>query len=104
MLVPDQFRAVDAPHLFPGAPLVVKDAAFPHKELCQLLQGLLREAVLLPVHLVVAQAHGEGVDLLRRQFPPALFVDEGQILPAHAAAPVYPGLFDYIHARSPSSV
>ena len=72
--------AVDAGHLFPGAPPVVKDAALAHEEGGQLLQRLPGEALPVPVHPVVAQAHREGVDLLCRQRTAALGMDEGQIL------------------------
>ena len=44
---------------------MVKDAAPSHEQPAELLQSLLVEALPVPVHLVVAQAHREGVHLIQ---------------------------------------
>ena len=70
--------AVEAGSLVFGAPGVVKDAGLAHEEPGQLFQGGPVEILLVPVGLVVAQADGEGVDLLGRQLPAGQTVDVAQ--------------------------
>ena len=65
--LPHHLGSVDAGRLVPGAPLVVKQTAPAHKQGGQLLQGSGREPLVVPVDLIVAQPHREGVYLLRPQ-------------------------------------
>ena len=71
--------AVEPGRLALGAPVVVKDAALAHKQGGQLLQGPGGKPLPVPVHLVVAQAHREGVHLRLRQRRAAEAVDVLQV-------------------------
>ena len=78
--LPDDFGLIDPGGLAPCGPLVVKDAGLAHEHGGQLLQGLGGEPLKIPVDLVVAQPHGEGIHLLRPQGLPGQRADQLQIL------------------------
>ena len=62
---------------------MVEHAALAHEQLGQLSQSLLGEPLSVPVDLVVAQAHAEGVHLVGGQLLPGPLIDEGQLLFLH---------------------
>ena len=80
-----ELRAVDARRLSLRRPLVVKNAALAHEQLRELFKRLSRETLAVPVHLVVAQPHGKGVDLVRLQLTFGKSVDGGKLLVRHHA-------------------
>ena len=51
---------------------MVADAGFPHKQPGQFRKRLRVEFFKIPVHLIVAEPHGEHIHLLRGQFFPCL--------------------------------
>ena len=103
-LIPHQFGAVDAGGLSGGAPLVVENTALTHKEGGQLLQSLRREPLPVPIHLIVAQPHGEGVYLLLCQLFAAHGVDEPQFSLIQGGTLIHPGLLVDVHTVSPFSL
>ena len=84
---------VDPGRLVAALGVVVKDARLPHKQLGQPLQRRPGEPLPVPVHLVVAQHHREGVHLLRPQRPPGEPLNQRQVLRRYRRGVPLPGAF-----------
>ena len=96
-------RAIDARRLSPRRPFVVEDAALAYKQFGQLFKRRAREALAVPVHLVVAQPHGKGVDLVLFERALRELIDDRQFLARHHAVFEPIALFSHFHAHFPSA-
>ena len=65
------FVAVDAGRLLFSAGVVVKDAGLSAEQYRQLFQRRIGKAFVIPVQVVIAQHHREGIDLLCGEFAAA---------------------------------
>ena len=85
-LLLDHLCAVNARRLSARRPAVVEDARPADEQLRELLQRRTVEALKVAIHLVVAQLHRKGVDLLRAQLLLRKAVDARQLLRRHGDA------------------
>ena len=80
-----------------------KNAAFAHKQLRELFERRARKALAVPVHLVVAQPHGKGVELVLIHINKKKMIDDCQFLARHHAVFEPIALFSHFHAHFPSA-
>jgi len=81
----DKLRPINACRLSLRCPLVIENAGLADKQISQRRQCLVVKPFKVPVHLVVAKPHREGIHLLRRQLPFGKLIDERQVLGADRA-------------------
>ena len=94
---------VDPGRLPFGGPIVVKNTAFAQKHRGQLLQRLQGEALPVPVHLVVTQAHAEGIYFFSGQRSLTEPINQGQFLQGRLTRCARLGRFPNVHVVPPSN-
>ena len=94
-------RVKNPRHLLFRRPRVVHDPRLPYKKRRQLPDTRLREPLVVPVNLIVAQPHGKHIHVLRRNLRLRQPVDFLQLLLARRAAQLHICRLRYLHVVSP---
>jgi len=71
---------VEARGLALGGPIVVEDAGFTQEKVGEGVEGVVIESLPIPVDIVIAQADGEGKDLVGGEVGLGEGVDEGEVV------------------------